>query len=136
MPLRILNPDTLAAPLGKYSHVARVPAGELVFIAGQVALDANGELVGEDDVVAQTHRVFENLDNALQSQGCSFADVARFTTYLVRSHDLQTFRDVRAELFEALYPSGNYPPNTLLVVDRLVTADFLIEVEAIASVPG
>jgi enamine deaminase RidA (YjgF/YER057c/UK114 family) len=136
MGVHLENPVTLAAPAGRYSHVSRVRAGELVFIAGQLALDAGGNLVGKGDFSAQVKAVFDNLRLALESQSCGFADVARFTTYLVHSQDIATFRDMRTELFQEIYPDDGFPPNTLLVVDRLVSEDFLIEIEAIAAVPA
>ena len=107
-----------------------------MFIAGQLALDAGGNLVGKGDLSAQVEAVFDNLRLALESQGCGFADIARFTTYLVRSQDIAAFREVRTELFRKIYPDGGFPPNTLLVVDRLVSEDFLVEIEAIAAVPA
>jgi enamine deaminase RidA (YjgF/YER057c/UK114 family) len=77
----------------------------------------------------------KRLRFALESQGCGFSDVARFTTYLVHSQDIEAFREVRAELFAEMYPVGDYPPNTLLVMDRLVSEDFLVEIDAVAAVP-
>jgi enamine deaminase RidA (YjgF/YER057c/UK114 family) len=133
--LTVNNPERLAAPMGMYSHVSRVAAGELVFIAGQVSIDGDGNLIGKGDFATQVRRTFENLRFALESQGCGFGDVARFTTYLVHSHDIQAFREVRTELFAEMYPDGNYPPNTLLVIDRLVSEDFLVEIDAVAAVP-
>ncbi len=136
MGVHVDNPERLPAPVGRYSHVSRVTAGELVFVAGQVALDADGNLVGKGDFKAQVEAVFENLRIALESQGCRFSDVARFTTYLVHSQDIATFHEVRTELFQSMYPDGDFPPNTLLVIDRLVSEDFLIEIEAVAAVPA
>ena len=134
MVVRVENPKTLPAPVGRYSNVSRVSVGELIFIAGQVALDADGNLVGTGDFAAQVEKVLENLGLALESQGCVFADVARFTTYLVDSQDVTTFQDVRTGLFEGLYPDGKFPPNTLVIVDRLVSENFLVEIEAIAAI--
>jgi len=79
-------------------------------------------------------QVFDNLGRALESEGLGFAGVTKFTTYLVHSQDIEGFMAVRKELFARIYPGGQYPPNTLLMVDRLVGEQFLIEVEAIAAV--
>jgi enamine deaminase RidA (YjgF/YER057c/UK114 family) len=128
------NPTGLAKPLGAYSHVARVRTSELVFIAGQLAVNECGEPVGKGDFSAQMRQVFENLGRALRSEGLSFANVTKFTTFLVHSRDIEGFMTVRKELLPKLYPNGQYPPNTLLVVDRLIGEHFLIEVEAIAAV--
>jgi enamine deaminase RidA (YjgF/YER057c/UK114 family) len=128
------NPSGLAKPLGAYSHVARARTSELVFIAGQVAVNEAGELVGKGDFGVQMRQVFDNLGRALRSEGLSFTNVTKFTTFLVHSQDIEEFMTVRKKLFPKLYPSGQYPPNTLLVVDRLVGEHFLIEVEGIAAV--
>jgi enamine deaminase RidA (YjgF/YER057c/UK114 family) len=124
----------LAAPLGLYSHVSRVAAGSTLFIAGQLATDAHGTLVGKDDFPAQARQAFANLEAALKSAGATFADVAKFTTYLKRDTDIPAFIATRKELFARLYPEGRYPPNTLLVISRLVEPEFLIEIEAVAAV--
>jgi enamine deaminase RidA (YjgF/YER057c/UK114 family) len=128
------NPSGLAKPLGAYAHVARSRASELVFVAGQLAVNEAGELVGKGDFAAQMRQVFDNLGHALGSEGLGFANVTKFTTYLVHSQDIEGFMAVRKELFARIYPGGKYPPNTLLIVDRLVGEQFLIEVEAIAAV--
>ncbi len=130
----MLRPDGLNEPIGQYSHVSRVAGGELLFVAGQVAVDEQGESVGKGDFEAQMRRVFENLRRALAAGGAGLANVAKFATYLVRAEDIEEFYRVRRDLFASLYPEGNYPANTLLVVDRLVSPDFLLEVEAIAVV--
>jgi enamine deaminase RidA (YjgF/YER057c/UK114 family) len=128
------NPPSLAKPLGAYSHIARARATELLFIAGQVAVNEAGELVGKGDFAAQMRQVFDNLGRALGGEGLGFSNVTKFTTYLVHSQDIEGFMAVRKELFARIYPGGQYPPNTLLMVDRLVGEQFLIEVEAIAAV--
>jgi enamine deaminase RidA (YjgF/YER057c/UK114 family) len=133
--VRYSNPSGLAKPLGAYSHIARARASELLFIAGQLAVNEAGELVGKGDFAAQMRQVFANLGCALGSEGLGFANVTKFTTYLVHSQDIESFMAVRKELFARIYPGGQYPPNTLLMVDRLVGEQFLIEVEAIAAVP-
>jgi enamine deaminase RidA (YjgF/YER057c/UK114 family) len=127
------NPSNLPKPLGAYSHIARAKASELLFIAGQLAVNEAGELVGKGDFAAQMRQVFDNLGRALGGVGLGFASVTKFTTYLVHSQDIESFMAVRKELFTTIYPGGQYPPNTLLMVDRLVGEQFLIEVEAIAA---
>jgi len=129
-----LQPEGLPEPIGQYSHVVRARPEHLITVAGQVALDERGELVGRDDFDAQVRQVFENLERALAGAGAGLSDVMKFTTYLVRAEDLAAFRRVRQELFARLYPEGRYPANTLLVVDRLVLPEFLVEIEAIAAV--
>ena len=127
-----LNPPSAPPVQGMYSHVAR--AGELAFIAGQVAIDAKGNPVGVGDLSAQADQVFANLGLILKDLGADFEQVVQFTTYLTSADSIPTFMSARAALFPKLFPGGKYPPNTLLVIDRLVKAEFLLEVEAIARV--
>lgn len=128
----MLQPEGLGRPVGMYSHVSR--AGDLLFIAGQLAVDVDGNIVGPGDFEAQMRQVFRNLEAALSGGGTSFDGVAKFTTYLTRAADIEDFYRVRSELFSELFPEGGYPPNTLLVVDRLVFPECVIEVEAVAAV--
>ncbi len=131
--IKIGNPDALARPLGQYSHITRVKASEFLFIAGQVAADKDGKLVGADDFDAQCAQVFSNIEAALSSQGAGFANVVEFTTYLVHSQDVSKFMKFRLREFPRIFPNGAYPPNTLLIVDRLVQEPFLIEVQTVAA---
>jgi enamine deaminase RidA (YjgF/YER057c/UK114 family) len=129
--IKILNPDTLGKPLGQYSQITRVKASEFLFIAGQVGADKDGKVVpGFDSQCAQT---FANLGAALASQGASFANVVEFTTYLVHSQDIPKFMAYRTREFPKIFKNGAYPPNTLLMIDRLVQEPLLIEVSAIAA---
>jgi enamine deaminase RidA (YjgF/YER057c/UK114 family) len=129
--LEMLDPDGLGKPLGQYSHITRVRASEFLFIAGQVGTDRDGTTPAEFD--AQCAQVFANLGAALASQGASFANVVEFTTYLVHSQDIPKFMHYRAREFPRLFAGGAYPPNTLLIIDRLVREEFLIEVSAVAA---
>ena len=129
-----LNPEGACPPHGLYSHVGKVHSGPLAFIAGQLAVDARGNIVGIYDFDAQFAQVFENLGAVLKGLGASFDDVVKFTTYLVESQDIEKFMRARAALFPTLFANDSYPPNTLLVVDSLVKEHFLIEVEAVARI--
>jgi enamine deaminase RidA (YjgF/YER057c/UK114 family) len=131
--IKILNPDALGKPLGQYSHMTRVKASEFLFIAGQVATDRAGKLVGADDFDAQCVQTFANIEAALKSAGAGFSNVVQFTTYLVHSQDIAKFMTYRLREFPKMFPGGAYPPNTLLMVDRLVQEPFLIEVQAVAA---
>jgi enamine deaminase RidA (YjgF/YER057c/UK114 family) len=123
--IRIYNPDTLGKPLGQYSHVTRVKAGELLFIAGMLAPG--------DDFDAQCAGVFAQIGKALESAGAGWANVVQFTTYLVHSQDITKFMQYRLREFPKMFPNHAYPPNTLLIVDRLVQERFLVEVQTIAA---
>ena len=131
--IKISNPKGLAKPLGTYSHVARVRASEFLFIAGQVSVDAGGRLIGAGDFEAQARQVFKNIRAALKSAGADYRNIVQFTTYLVDSRDIPKLRKFRQRNFTRFFPDGKYPPNTLLVIDRLVSEDMLLEISVIAA---
>lgn len=130
--ITIYNADTLGEPLGQYSHIARVKADEFLFISGMLSADRAGNIIGKDDFDAQCGQVFKNIEAALASAGAGWNQVVQFTTYLVHSQDISKFMAFRKREFPHLFPDGVYPPNTLLMVDRLVQEPFLIEVQSIA----
>jgi enamine deaminase RidA (YjgF/YER057c/UK114 family) len=125
--IRIENVEALGRPLGQYSHLARVRgAAETLYIAGMISA---GESF--DD---QCGGAFAQIETALRSCGAGWANVAQFTTYLVHSQDIPKFMAWRLREFPRMFPDGKYPPNTLLVIDRLVQEQFLIEVQTVAVV--
>ena len=128
------NPPGAGPAQGLYSHVGFVQGGTLAFIAGQLAVGSDGSVVGKGDFRAQFRQVFSNLGDVLRGMGADYSRVIKFTTYLVHSQDIELFMQERRELFPALFGSEPYPPNTLLVIDRLVSEAFLIEVEAVAAI--
>jgi enamine deaminase RidA (YjgF/YER057c/UK114 family) len=123
--MKIYNVGELGKPLGQYSHVTRVKAGEFLFIAGMLAPG--------DDFDAQCVGVFSQIGKALQSAGVSWGNVVQFTTYLVHSQDIPKFMQYRLREFPGMFQNGAYPPNTLLVVDRLVQEQYLVEVQTVAA---
>jgi enamine deaminase RidA (YjgF/YER057c/UK114 family) len=131
--IKIYNPDGLAKPLGQYSHVTRVKASEYLFIAGQVSADKDGKTVGVDDFDAQCVQTFANIEAALKSADAGWGNIVQLYTFLVHSQDIPKFMAYRTREFPKMFESGGYPPNTLLMVDRLVKEDFLIEVQATAA---
>jgi enamine deaminase RidA (YjgF/YER057c/UK114 family) len=130
-PIQFVNPESLGKPLAAYSNVARVKASEFLFIAGQVGMDKDGKAPA--DFEAQCALVFANIGAALGSQGANFSNVVAFTSYLVHAQDIAKFAQYRAREFPRMFAGGAYPPNTLLVIDRLVRAELLVEVSAIAA---
>ena len=132
--IQIYNPDTLGTPLGQYSHVTRVKANEFLFIAGMLSANKAGEIIGANDFDAQCAQVFANLEAALKSAGAGGGNVVQFTTYLVHSQDIPKFMTYRLREFPKMFADGVYPPNTLLMVDRLVQEPFLVEVQTIAAI--
>jgi enamine deaminase RidA (YjgF/YER057c/UK114 family) len=131
--IKIFSPDVLGKPLGQYSQITRVKASEFIYIAGQLATDRDGTLIGADDFDAQCAQVFANIETALKSVGAGWGNVVEFTTYLVHSQDIPKFMSYRKRDFPKFFPDGAYPPNTLLMVDRLVQEPFLVEVKTIAA---
>ena len=123
--IKIENVQALGKPLGQYSHLTRVKnASETLYIAGMLAPGENFD--------AQCTAVFGQIETALKSAGAGWGSVAQFTTYLVHSQDIPKFMAWRLREFPRMFPDGKYPPNTLLVIDRLVGEQFLIEVQTIA----
>ena len=126
------NPSTIHKPNG-YSHVAEVVSGKMVYIAGQVALNKDGQLVGKDDLSAQLQQVFANLGEALRSAGGSFADVVKLNYFVVPRLDasqLAVLRSTRDRYINTQAP----PVSTLVYVGGLVNPDWMVEVEAVAVV--
>jgi enamine deaminase RidA (YjgF/YER057c/UK114 family) len=126
-----LNPHGLSQPRG-YAHVVTARGGKIVYVAGQVALDEKGELVGRGDLKAQAQRVFLNLRTALHAVGADFEDVVKLNTYVVdyRPTMLDTLRAVRGSFMGEVA----VPASTLVGVQALAREGFLIEIEAVAVV--
>jgi reactive intermediate/imine deaminase len=124
-----LNPPTLSTPTG-YTHVVQVRSGRTIYIAGQVAFDKSGNLVGKGDFAAQTTQVFENLKSALAAAGATFDNLVKVTTFVTDLSEMQTLRSIRGN-----YYGKNAPASTLVQITRLANPDLMIEIEAIAVVP-
>ena len=120
--------DGLAPPFSHYTDAVRI--GELLFVSGCIAVDAEGSLVGGDDVVAQTRQVFANLAAILDAAGASFADVAKVTVFLTDVDDRARINPVRQEFF-----GDARPASTLVEVSRLVLPGAKVEIELVARVP-
>jgi enamine deaminase RidA (YjgF/YER057c/UK114 family) len=120
----------VAPPAGHYSH-GIVAAGRILFVAGQVALDEEGHLVGRGDAAAQTRQVLTNLKRVIEGAGGTMANVARTTVYLTHLDDRGPVGNVRAEFFP-----DPPPANTLLVVASLAQPEFLVEIDAIVPLEG
>jgi 2-iminobutanoate/2-iminopropanoate deaminase len=129
--VRYSNPDGLSTPRG-YTHVVEVTSGRMVFIAGQVALDAKGNVVGTNDFRAQANQVFENLRTALHSVGADFGDLVKINSYILEMSQLPVLREVRDKYFAGV---DHRPASTLVQVQKLAQDQFLLEIEAVAVVP-
>ncbi len=131
MPKKFINPPGMK-PLGMYTQVTVAQGGSIAFISGQVAVDANGKVVGADDIQAQAVQVFENLKLALGGIGATFGDVIKFTIYIVglTQERRKAVMDVRGR-----YISHEDPPAATMVgVDQLVEPELLVEVEAVVAI--
>lgn len=123
------NPPTLSKPTG-YTHVVEVTGpGKTIYIAGQVALDKDGNVVGAGDMKAQAEQVFKNLEAALAAGGAKFADVVKMNTYVTDMDRAPAVREVRARYFGEATPAS-----TLVQVVRLARPELLLEIEVIAAV--
>ena len=129
---RFSSPASIHPPNG-YSHVAEIGTGRLVYIAGQVALSPDGQVVGKGDFAAQVEQVFDNVRQALESVGGSFTDVAKLNYFCVdrvEPAQLAVLRSTRDRYVNVEAP----PASTLVFVSRLVNPDWLIEIEAVAAI--
>jgi reactive intermediate/imine deaminase len=133
MRTRAMNPDTVASPGGNYSHAVRIDTGDgaLLFVAGQVAFDRDGNLVGEGDMARQTEQVFENLRAILEANGGSFGNVVKISTFMTDIGRLAEMAEVRRR-----YLADPPPASTTVEVAALFRPEALIEVEVIAALPG
>ena len=124
--IKIYNVEALGKPVGPYSHVARVKGGDTLYIAGMLAPG--------DTFDAQCSAVFGQIEKALKEAGGGWGNVVQFTTFLVHSQDVSKFYKWREREYPKMVPNGKYPPNTLLIIDRLVQEQFLIEIQTVAVV--
>jgi enamine deaminase RidA (YjgF/YER057c/UK114 family) len=131
MEKKFINPDGLVKP-GAYTPAISVQGGRTIYVSGQVSQDAQGNLVGKGDLLAQTEQVYKNLGLALSGAGASFADVVKLNVYVVG------FQPQHRALLQSVrekHVSKEHPPaSTLIGVQALARADFLVEIEAVAVV--
>jgi enamine deaminase RidA (YjgF/YER057c/UK114 family) len=127
--LQRLNPPDLPPSRDLYTHVVVVESGRLVFVAGEVALDSAGGIVGAGDFRAQARQTYRNVERALRAAGAGWEDVVKTTTYVTDTRELPALLEVRREFIK-----GAPPPNTLLQVVKLARDELVIEVDAIAVV--
>jgi reactive intermediate/imine deaminase len=127
------NPDTVAAPIGTYSHAVRVETsdGTWIYVSGQIASDPDGTLVGPNDLPTQTVQVFENIKAILEANGASFANVVKLQTYVTTLEGLAEMRQVRSR-----YLTSELPASTAVQVVALVVPDAVIEVDVVAVIPS
>jgi enamine deaminase RidA (YjgF/YER057c/UK114 family) len=130
--IRFLNPKTLAPPPG-YSYVVETTGpGRTIYLAGQLGLDIDNRLVGENDFRAQAFKAFDNLRLALAAVGATFKDVVKLNNYLTDMSHIGIFRQVRDEFVHTAAP----PASTTVAISQLARPGALFEVEAIAVLPA
>src|SRR5258705_5465708 len=129
-----INPPELGSPPG-YSQIVEVTAGRIIFIAGQTALDRDGNVVGKNDFAAQAEQVFRNLTIALDARGCTPANLVKLTVFLTDMANLGPYREARNRFFASVTPPAA-PAVTLVEVSKLYGPDFMIEIKAIAAGGG
>lgn len=118
-----------AKPVANYKMATRLEGGRLLYISGQVAWDASGNMVGKGDVHAQARQTFDNLRGVLRAAGGDLPNLMKITTYITKIEDFPAVARARGEVFQ-----GELPASTLIVVKSLFHPDFLIEVEGVAAV--
>jgi 2-iminobutanoate/2-iminopropanoate deaminase len=126
------NPASVAPPMKPhYSNSIRTESGPLLFIAGQVALDADGNLVGEGDIRAQATQVIENIKAIVEANGGGLADIAQVTVYVRDIEAFNSISDIRARYFPA-----DGPASAIVEVSALAWPEFLLEIAAVAALPS
>jgi enamine deaminase RidA (YjgF/YER057c/UK114 family) len=128
MAKQIVNPPKMAPPTG-YSYAVK-KSGTPVFISGQVALDAEGKLVGEGDAEAQTEQVFRNLRSVVDACGGTMDDIVKITIFVTDA----AYRPAVAAARQKHFKEGQYPASTYLVVSALAVPQLLVEIEAVAMI--
>ena len=118
-----------ARPVANYKMATRMEGGRLLYVSGQVAWDASGNIVGKGDVGAQARQTFRNLRQVLQAAGGDLGSLMKMTTYITRIEDRPAVATARGEVFD-----GEVPASTLIVVKSLFHPDFLVEIEGVAVV--
>jgi enamine deaminase RidA (YjgF/YER057c/UK114 family) len=137
-----INPESIAQPVGWYTHAMKVSPKQLVFVAGQVPVDKDGNVVGLDrndklknhqtiDLAAQVRQTFANVKAALESSGASMKDIVRLDTYVVASvmNEWRTIgRQIKSEMLE-----GSHPPGATVFVAGLMIPEAMVEISAVAA---
>lgn len=128
------RPQGMAEPLGRYSQICVVRDQDVAFVAGQVGILESGELAGDGSFTSQVTQTFRNIGIALKAIGAEFSDVVKTSTFIVAGEPIEEFMKARTAVFEEIFPDGQYPPNTILVVSRLVEERLLVEIEVTVAV--
>ena len=131
---RILNPPGLAQPVG-FSHGMLVTGGQLLFLAGQTASDAEGCIVGVGDVVAQYEQVLQNLRTVVEAAGGKMQDIVKMTIFVRERDDYLAHLKLLGKVHQAFF-GAYYPAMALFEISRFFQDEALIEIEGIAVIGG
>lgn len=131
MEKQFINPEGMVKP-GAYTPAISVSGGRTIYISGQVSQDGQGNIVGQGDLLAQTQQVYKNLGIALAAAGASFDDVVKLNVYVVNYKP--EHRAVLQSVREKHVSKDNPPASTLIGVQALARAEFMVEIEAVAVV--
>lgn len=126
MPQSAIQPTNMARPTGQYSHGIRA-SGTFLFIAGQVAMNANGQVVGPGDVGVQCEQIFQNLSSILDAAGATFANLVKMNFYITDMQGIEVVRPIRSR-----YLGDSRPASTFVGVTALANPQYLLEIEAVA----
>ena len=127
MERKTIQPNSLADPRPRYSQGIVTEGGKVLFIAGQTASDANGNVVGKGDIKAQTRQVFDNIKAVLEAAGGSLDNVVMTTTYITDRKYREGYNEVRRGIYKK-----DPPTSTLVIVSGLANEDYMIEIAGIA----
>lgn len=125
--MKVINPSNVMLPQGGYSNA--IQAGNLVFVSGQVGVDANMKPVGDFGMASQTRQTIENIRLILAEAGCSLGDVVSTTVYVKNFSEYKLMDEVYRECF------GDHKPARATVQAELVMPSLLVEIQAIAIRP-
>jgi len=134
--IRRWSPPGLAAPVGRYSHLAVVPAGaRTLYVSGQIGVLPDGSMAGAD-AEAQTRQALANLETLLRAEGAEPQHLVKLFAMVAGSEHLPGYRASLGEAFSRWFPEGDWPAQSLAVVAGLAAPEILVEVEAVAVVSG
>jgi 2-iminobutanoate/2-iminopropanoate deaminase len=119
----------LAAPLSHYTDAVR--HGDILFVSGLTAHDADGKLIGGADAAGQTRQILTNLGKVLAAANATFADVLKVTVFLTDINDRASINPIRQEFF-----GSSRPASTLIEVSRLALPEMKVEIEAVVGLQG
>jgi len=125
----VIISEKLNKPVGIFSHAVKVQAKSLLFISGITARDRNGDVVGKGDIRMQTKQVLENMKIILDQVNASFDDIVKVTVFVADMNHFKDIHEIRSQYFKR-----DLPASSMVEVSRMVSPDFLIEIEAIAAI--